>query len=412
MIVTLLVSTGAAWEPAALASLAAHPGVVVLKRCVDLADLLASASTGQADVAVVGADLTGLDRSVVDQLLAHGVRPVGVTTDPEQTRARAGRVGLVTLVDADQVGGLGALVADLPADPTQPGGGPPGAGAVPRLPSAADPTVASPGEGGGRVLAVWGAAGAPGRTTLATGLAGELARRGLGTLLVDADPHGGAVAQQLGVLDEVSGLLAAARLVASGTLEERFATTQRRLSDRLRVLTGLPRPDRWVELRPGVLTELVEAARSQGQVVLDTGFSLEGDAGADVGRPGRNDLTREAVEVADEVLLVGGADPVGLARLARAVTELHEFRPDPPLRVVVNRMRPTLGWREPDVVAMLAGFGAVRSVHFLPDDQPAVDRALVSGRLLVETGESALSRAIGALLDAMVAPSPPAPSRR
>ena len=60
----------------------------------------------------------------------------------------------------------------------------------------------------------------------------------------------------------------------------------------------------------------------------------------------------------------------------------------------------TLGWREADVVAMLGGFGA-RQVHFLPDDQPAVDRALVAGRLLVESGESPLTRAVGALVDAM-----------
>lgn len=399
MIVTLLVSTGAAWETTALASLNAHPGVVVLKRCVDLADLLATASTGQADVAVLGADLAGLDRGVIDQLAGHGVRPVGVTTDPEHTRVRATRIGLVTVVDADRVDGLGDLVSDLPVDPT----GPVPSADLPLGPSPTRPPSAPPGPlpMGGRVLVVWGPAGAPGRTTLATGLAGELARRGLGTLLVDADPHGGAVAQQLGILDEVSGLLAAARMVLSGTVEERFATAQRRLSDQLRVLTGLPRADRWIEVRSGVLTQLVDLARGSGQVVVDTGFSIEGDEAVEPGRPGRNDLTREALEAADEILLVGGADPVGLARVLRALSELHDLSPDPPVRLVVNRMRPTLGWREADVVAMVRDVAAVRSVHFLPDDQPAVDRALVAGRLLVETGDSPLARAIATLVDAM-----------
>ena len=46
-----------------------------------------------------------------------------------------------------------------------------------------------------------------------------------------------------------------------------------------------------------------------------------------------------------------------------------------------------LGWREADVESMLAGFGHNAGVHFLPDDQPAVDRALVAGRTLVESGE-------------------------
>ena len=137
-------------------------------------------------------------------------------------------------------------------------------------------------------------------------------------------------------------------------------------------------------------------------MVLDTGFSLEQDPAADVGmRPERNGLTVEALEAADEILLVGSADPVGLARLARAVAEAHEVLPAPVLRLVVNRMRPTLGWREADVVGMLAGFGRNVGVHFLPDDQPAVDRALVAGRTLLESGESPLTRAVAELVDAM-----------
>lgn len=403
--IVVLVSTGAAWETRALAALQASPATVVLKRCVDVADLLATASTGQADVAVLAADLAGLDQAVVDDLSRYGVRVVGVATDTELTRPRAARIGVVTLLEVARIDEVATLVAALPADPTE-------------APRAAEPPGVVPGEAGegrstapaagapGRVIAVWGPGGAPGRTTLAGAVAAELARRGLSTLLVDADPYGGAVAQQLGILDEVSGLLAAARLVAAGTVEQRFTTVQRRLSDRLRVITGLPRPDRWPEVRPGTLTALVERARLDGQVVLDTGFSVEPDPAADLGRPARNDLTREALEVADEVLLVGAADPVGLARLARAVTDLRDLLPDLSPRVVVNRMRPTLGWREADVTAMLAGFGPSRGVHFLPDDQPAVDRALVAGRLLVESGESPLTRAVGRLLDAMAGGRP------
>ncbi|WP_158296616.1 AAA family ATPase [Nocardioides albidus] len=401
MSVVLLVSSGAPWESRALTALNDHPGTVLLKRCVDVADLLAAARTGQADVAVVATDLAGLDHVVVDELLQHGVRVVGVAAEPELTAPRAARIGIVTVLAADRSAELAELVTGLPADPTLPA---PSYDA-PQASAQSGPPTAPPTERAerpaGRVLAVWGPGGAPGRTTLASGLAGELARRGLTTLLVDADPHGGAVAQQLGVLDEVSGLLSAARLAGAGTLDERFATVQRRLSDQLRVLTGLPRPDRWVELRPGTLTEIVERARLDGQVVLDTGFSLEPDIGEVLGRPERNGLTREAVEVADEIVLVGSADPVGLARLARALTDLHEHVPDPRVRLVVNRMRPTLGWREADVVTMLAGFGPHLDVHFLPDDQAAVDRALVAGRLLVESGESALTRGIARLLDAM-----------
>lgn len=397
MIVTLLVSTGAAWEAAGLAALTAHPGVVVLKRCVDVDDLLATASAGQAQVAVLAADLAGLDGAVVDDLRRHGVRVVAVSGDPDGTRPRAARIGIDTVLAADRVGELGEVVTREPAAATDEA----------PVPPPAQPPAAAGGRGAGRVIVVWGPGGAPGRTTLAAALAAELARRRLTTVLVDADPYGGAVAQQLGILDEVSGLLAAARLAAGGSLDERFATVQRRLSDHLRVVTGLPRPDRWVEVRPGVLSQLLDRARAEAQVVVDTGFSLEADPAADLGaRAERNGLTREALEAADEVVVVGSADPVGLARLARAVTDAHELAGAPRLRLVVNRMRPTLGWREADVAAMLGGFGRHAGVHFLPDDQPAVDRALVAGRTLVESGESPLTRAVAGLLDAMAATSP------
>lgn len=384
--VVVLVSTGAAWEARALEVLQHDRRTVVLKRCVDVDDLLATAGRGQAEVAVLGVDLAGLDRTVLDDLARSGMRVVAVATEVERAQPRAARLGIASVLDAARVEEVAQRVTNLPSEDT-----------VPVRPAAPATLAAGP----GRVLAVWGPAGAPGRTTLATGLAAELAHRGLDTLLLDADPHGGSVAQQLGILDEASGLLTAARLVAGGTLAERFPAAQRQLAPRLRVLTGLPRPDRWPEVRAGTLTALVEHARHEGQVVLDTGFSVEPDPAADLGRPSRSDLTREALEVADEVLLVGGADPVGLARLARALTELRELRPDPPVTLVVNRMRPSLGWREADVAALLAGFGPSRGVHFLPDDQAAVDRALVAGRLLLETGDGALTRAIGRLLDAL-----------
>ena len=397
MIVALLVSTGATWESRALEALNQHPGIVVLKRCVDVDDLLATASAGQADVAVLGSELPGLDRAVVDQLEAYDVRPVAVTADDEVAPAGARRIGIATVVPVARVEEVVAAVLREPDS----------VGTADRAAEAPSPPVPAGSPFPGRVITVWGPAGAPGRTTVASALAAELARRRLTTLLVDADPYGGSVAQQLGILDEVSGLLSAARLATGGNLAERFPTVQRRLSDHLRVITGLPRPDRWVEVRPGALTQVVDRARAEAQVVLDSGFNLELDPVADVGvRPERNGLTFEALEAADEIVVVGSADPVGLARLARAVAEAHELLDAPVLRLVVNRMRPTLGWREADVVAMLSGFGASAGVHFLPDDQPAVDRALVAGRTLVESGQSPLTRAVAGLVDAMAGTGP------
>ena len=64
-----------------------------------------------------------------------------------------------------------------------------------------------------------------------------------------------------------------------------------------------------------------------------------------------------------------------------------------PIRLVVNRMRPTLGWSERDVAAMVAGFARPVGLHFLPDDRDTVDRALVTGRTLTETAPDSPARA-------------------
>ena len=399
MLVVLVVAAGAAWESAVLELVAARSGMVVLKRCVDVDELLATSSAGQADAAVVALDAPGLDPTAVEVLHRHQVRVVGVAADTERARARAARTGIDVLVGHDDLARIPDVLEaedELPAFD---------------LPPAEDPGPPADAQEPGRVIVVWGPAGAPGRTTVATSVASVLAARGLRTTLVDADPYGGSVAHHLGILDEVSGLLGAARLAGEGSLEARLGSVQRALGDRLTVVSGLPRAERWVEVRPGVVEQLLELARAHGHVVVDTGFSLEDDLAADSAtRPGRNRLTLGCLHLADEVLVVGTADPVGLARLARGLVDLREHCRGATVRVVVNRMRPTWGWSERDITGMVEGYARLAGVHFLPDDRDAADRALATGTSVVEAGESELAQALVSLTDAMA--PPPAGHRR
>jgi MinD-like ATPase involved in chromosome partitioning or flagellar assembly len=325
------------------------------------------------------------------------VRPVAIDaggTTLDGGRLGAGRIGIPTVVTDDRLSTLADAICSDDRPPT-----------VVRRP--AEPAPIGPPGGhepaaAGRVVAVWGPAGA-GRTTVAAALAAETARRRRRAVLVDADPYGGAVAQQLGILDEVSGRLAAERQDGAGQLERRLGSVQRGLDQHLSVVTGLPRADRWREVRSGTVEHLLSLLSAGAEVVVDTGFSVEEDQPPDLGgRPGRNQMTLEALDAADEVLVVGGADPVGLSRLARGVVELRERRSGRPVQVVVNRMRPSLGWSEREIVAMLSGFARPSAVHFLPDDQAAVDRALVSGRTLVEGGDSDLGRAVARVADSLL----------
>ena len=399
MIVVLVVASGGSWETEALRVLGESSSAVVLKWCVDLPDLLASAASGQAQVAVLDAATTGLDAGAVEHLRRHGVHPVAVAGADDLDGARVGlrRVGVHDVVDEAALDTLPDAVSAVVARAETRGD----ARAHPLPPPPEQPPDGQPPDGPrGRVIAVWGPTGAPGRSLVASALAAELARRRRPTVLVDADPYGGSLGQMLGITDEVSGLLAAARWVVSGQLEERFASVQRALGPCLTVITGLPRPERWSEVRPGSVEEVLDLARRQGDVVVDTGFSLEEDPAHDLGgRPTRNHLTLSALAASDEVVVVGGADPVGLSRLARSLVDLREVAPVVPLHVVVNRMRPSLGWSERDIAAMLTGFVRSDTVHFLPDDRVGVDRALVAGRTLLEGGESALTRAVGGLAE-------------
>ena len=93
----------------------------MLKRCVDLDDLLAAASAGQADVAVLGVDTHGLDQAAVDLLREHSVRPVAVVPDGaglDAARLRATRIGIRSTVSEAELATLpDAVLADeAPAD--------------------------------------------------------------------------------------------------------------------------------------------------------------------------------------------------------------------------------------------------------------------------------------------------------
>ena len=405
-VVPVLLAAGSApWEAEAVARLSdpGH-GVLLLQRCLDLADLLGAAATGTAEVALLAAEVRGLDADSVARLHHSGVRVV-VVADPreEPSRARLGadalrRLDVDLVLGPEDLGLVAARVREVARET-----------ATPDVPdwlrtSAADqpdePDTVTPQPRDGKLVAVWGAGGAPGRTTLAVALAAEAAHRGHATLLVDADPYGGAVAQQLAVLDEVSGLLGAARLANAGQLDlVRFAGLARALAPGFRVLTGLPRPGRWPEVRPAAFTEVLAAARRLDDlVVVDTGAGIE--AGSDDpfdAAPSRDETTRTVLAEADVVVLVAAPDPVGMQRAVRAVTDLADLRPAGVDVVAVNRMRTSVGWDRRDVVGLLHRVAPSALVVFLPDDVVAADRALVAGRTLVESADSALRRATAGL---------------
>ncbi len=279
------------------------------------------------------------------------------------------------------------------------------------------PTRAAPDDDAsraGRLVAVWGPVGSPGRTTVATTLAAELALLRHDTLLVDADTYGASVAQTLGVLDEAPGLAAACRSATAGGLDPVvLARLSPVVAPHLRVLTGISRADRWPEVGATGLEQVWAAARALGPwTVVDTGFALERDEelSYDTLAPRRNAATLSALESADVVVAVGAADPVGMQRLVRGLGELAELFPQVRPRVVLTRVRSSAVGSDPQrrVTDALRRYAGVDRVVAVPDDRPALDAALLAGRTLTEHAPSSPARAALAALAAELTGALPA----
>lgn len=426
MTTAVLTAVSHQWETQLVTSLESAPGLTVVRRCADLADLLAAASAGLADVAVVSADLRALDRAALHHLASHGVRTAGAVAPGDEAGERHLRqLGLDVVVRSDApsheiedaLAGLEAT--DLPDDLFgQPGDADP----------AADPGAEREHAESGawqpveqsRVIAVWGPTGAPGRSTLALGLAAELAATGSRTLLVDCDTYGSSIAQALSLLDEAPGMAAAARAADQGSLDlPALARLAPEVSAHLRVLTGIPRAERWPELRAPAVEHVLTVARQLAEVVVvDCGFAIEDDEelSYDTLAPRRNAATLTALEQADDLLVVGSADPVGLQRLVRAVQDVGSI-PSPTPAVVVNKVRASAVGGRPErrISEALERFSGMDDLSFLPWDQSSLDGAMLAGRTLVEYApQSDLRRAIAAVATryAVRAPEPVGRRRR
>lgn len=394
-----------AWESELVAAVEATAGYTVARRCADLADLLAAAAAGHGEIALVSADLRALDRPALHELASHGVEAAGVVgpgDEPGELRLRQLGVAVVLRADLasheidDALGSIEAVRARQ-----QPAAGADPVGGEGRDEGAPSPTAAT-------VIAVWGPTGAPGRTTVALNLAAELALREP-TLLVDLDTYGSSVAQALGLLDEAPGVAAAARVADQGGLDlAGLARVAPEVSHGLRVLTGIPRAGRWTELRAASVAHVLTTTRGLARfVVVDCGFAIEDDEelSYDTLAPRRNAATLTALEEADELVVVGTADPIGLQRLVRAVQDLAAV-PSPTPRVVVNRVRATAVGPRPEhrIREALGRFAGLDDPVFLPLDQQTLDGAVFAGTTLAEFApQSELRRAMASLADGYAA---------
>jgi len=395
-----------------------HGPVTVVRRCAELTELLAACQSGLARAAVVADGCEGLTASLVDRLGAVGVAIIALTDDADEA-ARLRGIGVASALTGVESAALAGRIAEVVAQLT-------GTATVATFGSGlgdtssalrqrpADQADVPPASGAGKIIAVWGPAGSPGRTFVAANIAGELAADGKSVLLIDADSYGASIAAAvLGLLDESAGIAQACRLADQGLLDAdallKVATPVTTKLGTFRVLTGITRADRWTELRAAALSLVLERAKEVADVVVvDTGFCLEADEelSFDTMAPRRNAATLRSLELADTVYAVGAADPVGVPRLVRGLAELELAVPHVSPVVVMNKVRAAAVGRSPErqLKDAWGRYGPSSQIAaFLPADSPAADAALLSGSLLLETApDSKLRHAIAELVCAPV----------
>jgi MinD-like ATPase involved in chromosome partitioning or flagellar assembly len=375
-----------------VADAAAHHGHDVVVRSPSGAELASLVGALRPELVVVGAE----PRYLTDRLLAAcdeaGCRVVALVAD-DAGRRQAAALGLFETADA------GAAWPEI--ERTSGADRPESRRTPPRR---------------GTVIAVWGPAGAPGRTTVAIGVAAELAALGHRVALADVDTHGASIAPTLGMLDEAPGFAAACRLAGGDALDtaelDRIAQRYESPLGGFAVLTGIGRPSRWPELSGERVAAVIRACRTWTDfTVLDVAASLENDEeiSSDLYAPRRNAATVTAVHEADAVVAVGAADPVGLSRFLRAHVDLLETAGTRDVTVVMNKVRATAIGMNPhgQVVQTLSRFGGIESPVLVPHDQSGVDGAVLSGRTLADSAPRSPARvAIRAMVTARYAPEP------
>jgi Flp pilus assembly CpaE family ATPase len=241
------------------------------------------------------------------------------------------------------------------------------------------------------VIAVTGGPAGPGRTTVAVGLGAALGVAAP-TVLVDADPWGPSIAAALDA-DPTRNLAMLAfglgpSWVGGGAWDRVLAGELQPLHSACPqgwTLCGAPAPEARPVLPAAFFERLLAELRPRFRyVVLDAGGDLLATESV---------ASRAAVAGAGRVLVVAGADIVGLVHARRALEVLRGplAVPDARLGLVLNHFH----WRFHHAPAEVEEALRVPVVAVLPHDFPGVQRALAAQRPVVFGGPGGGASRVG-----------------
>lgn len=359
-------------------------GIVVSRRCCDAPELLSVCAVVPGIHVLISARLPRMSSEILN-ILRHQVASVVVIAfdDDEEALARSWNASRILRADHTDFDLVSQLRQVVPVETGE--------------------QEKRRQQGEGQVIACWGPVGSHGRTTFAIGLAEALGKRGVRVLLIDADTVAPSITLTLGIDEDVSGLVVAARYAEANALDSRsLANCVKILAPNFWVMSGLPDSSRWPEVRAGAMKKIVDRAREHfDHVVIDLGAGLDdldGQSGIDLAPtlvPRRTIVTRTVLENSNQVFVVTRADALGAQRLARDYSNHASLFASARRCVVVNMVH------KADSDQIRREFGAIcgaldpgLSVRFLPTDGMATDMVRKASTLGELSTRGALMKAI------------------
>jgi MinD-like ATPase involved in chromosome partitioning or flagellar assembly len=301
------------WETRLVAAARASASVRLVLRAFRPSEVADRAAA--LDVVVVGAETPWATPARINSWRRLGLRVVGVHPVGDRPAAERFRSCGADLIVPDDLAPE-ALLREL------------------RLLEPAAPRT----EGTAPMVAVTGARGAPGRTEVALAVAWMRSARGP-TTLIDADLTAPSVAIRLGIPPRPDLTDVVDRVHVEGSIPVEVVHRV----GRMRVIPGSHRPGD-PPLRPEPVFDVVDAARTTGRVVVDTG---PWPTGCDL------------VKGADEAVVVAEGSATGIVRAASVIGDWM----GPPPRLVVNRVDAT---RRRDVLAAVRRWTGLEPEAVIP----------------------------------------------
>jgi MinD superfamily P-loop ATPase len=307
------------------------------------------------DVLVAGHRWPALTRALVAEIHAHGRGVVGVH-DREEIASKEHLIALEVdaLVESDA--GPDAFVRAIASV------------AGPRDDRSRGRPISAT-RRAGRLLTVGGPPGV-GRTEIAIELALALGRRATVALL-DADDVAPGVGPRLQMPIEPN-LRTAIDAVEHGRGEMARCVLVEPISH-LRVVTGLPNPSAWAQVRPGEILRVVDRLADDTDMIVADGAGMVDEVATGTAR-GRFATARMLVSEADVVVAVCDPSPHGIGRLLGWSVAALALAPRASVLVVVNRA-PRARFRRGELYAEITTSLPVVDIVFVPADARVGDAA-------------------------------------